>query len=66
MGVTAHYIDNDWVLQKWVIAFKVFDESHTVDNIYMMLKTIFKKYKFINKISVIGFDITSNNTVIIS
>ena len=34
MGITAHYIDNDWVLQKRVLAFRVFDQSHTADNIY--------------------------------
>ena len=36
-------------LQKRVIAFRVFDESHTADNIYMILKTIFEEYKFDNK-----------------
>ena len=64
MGVTTHYIDNDWVLQKWILTFRVFDQSHTVDNIYMMLKTIFVKYKIDNKIFAIAFDNASNNTTL--
>ena len=34
MGVTAHYIDSDWMLQKRILAFRVFDQAHTADNIY--------------------------------
>ena len=62
MGVTAHYIDNDRILQKQILAFRVFVQFHTVDNIYMMLKTIFEEYK----IFAIGFDNVSNNAVVIS
>ena len=66
MGVIAHYIDSDWVLQKRILAFRVFDQSHTVNNIYMLLKTIFEEYKIDNKIFTIGFDNASNNIVRIS
>ena len=65
MGVTVHYIDNEWVLQKWVLVFRVFDQSHTIDNIYMMLNIIFEEYKIDIKIFAIGFDNASNNTVVI-
>ena len=67
MGVTVHYIiiDNEWILQKRVLAFRVFDQSHIVDNIYMMLKTIFEKYKIDNKIFAIDFDNEQKNTTTI-
>ena len=65
MVVTAHYIDNEWVLQKCILTFKVFNQSHTADNIYRMLKTIFEEYKIDNKIFAIGFDNASNNIVVI-
>ena len=32
--VTIHYIDSDWMLQKRILAFRVFDQAHTADNIY--------------------------------
>ena len=35
MSVTGHYINNDWVLQKRILAFRIFDQSHTADNIYI-------------------------------
>ena len=46
------------------LAYRVFDQSHTVDYIYiyMMLKTIFEEYK----IFAIGFDNVSDNAVVIS
>ena len=65
MGVTCHYIDNDWKFQKKVLTFKVFHEIHTGDNIYRILKIIFEKYKINNKNFAIDFDNTSNNTNII-
>ena len=66
MGMIAHYIDNEWVLQKRILIFRVFDQSHTADNINMMLKTVFEEYKIDNKIFTIGFDNASNNTVVIT
>ena len=66
MGVTAHYINNERVLQKQVLTFRVFNQSHIADNKYMMLKIIFEEYKIDNKIFVIGFDNSSNNTDAIS
>ena len=65
MSVTAHYIDSDWVLQKRILTFRVFDQAHTADNICMILKTILEEYKIDNKIFAIGFDNASNNTVAI-
>ena len=52
------------VLQK-KNAFRISNESHTADNIYMILKTIFEKYKIDNKIFDISFQNVLNNTVVI-
>ena len=43
IGVTTYYIDSDWMLQKWILAFRVFDHAYTVDNIYMIPKIIFEE-----------------------
>ena len=37
-----------------------------LNSIYMILKTIFEKYKIDNKIFIIDFDNVSNNVIIIS
>ncbi|KAK3218649.1 hypothetical protein Dsin_012619 [Dipteronia sinensis] len=62
MGVTCHYMDNDWVMQKRIIAFRVFDESHTAQNIFRLLKIIFEEFHIQNKIFTIGFDNAASNT----
>ncbi|KAK2651773.1 hypothetical protein Ddye_011629 [Dipteronia dyeriana] len=59
MGVTCHYIDNNWNMQKRIIAFRVFDESHTAHNIFRHLKIIFEEFHIQNKIFAIGFDNTT-------
>ena len=66
MGITVHYIDNNWILQKRVLAFKVFNQSLQIIYIYMMLKIIFEEYKIDNKIFAIDFDNSFNNTIAIS
>ena len=53
------------MLQKRILAFRVFDQAHTADNIYIILKTIFEEYKIDNKIFAIDFDNASNNTAAI-
>ncbi|KAK3213087.1 hypothetical protein Dsin_017793 [Dipteronia sinensis] len=62
MGVTCHYMDNDWVMQKRIIAFRVFDDSHTAQNIFRLLKIIFEEFHIQNKIFAIGFDNAASNT----
>lgn len=49
-------------MQKWSIVFRGFDEWHTVDNIYRMIKTILGEYHLIFKFFSIGFDNTTVNT----
>ena len=35
-------IDNDWILQETILAFRVFNQPLTSNNIYMILKIIFE------------------------
>ncbi|KAK3193278.1 hypothetical protein Dsin_024588 [Dipteronia sinensis] len=65
IGVTCHYMDNAWTIQKRILAFRIFDEKHTVANIFRHLRIIFTEYKIENKIFAIGFDNASNNTAAI-
>ncbi|KAK3193523.1 hypothetical protein Dsin_024833 [Dipteronia sinensis] len=65
IGVTCHYMDNAWTIQKRILAFRVFDEKHTAANIFRHLRIIFTEYKIENKIFAIGFDNASNNTAVI-
>ncbi|KAK3225673.1 hypothetical protein Dsin_005535 [Dipteronia sinensis] len=65
IGVTCHYMDNAWTIQKRILAFRVFDEKHTTANIFRHLRIIFTEYKIENKIFAIGFDNASNNTAAI-
>ncbi|KAK2662124.1 hypothetical protein Ddye_000698 [Dipteronia dyeriana] len=46
---------------KRILAFRVFDDAHTADNIYKNMKIIFEEYKIESKIFSIGFDNASNN-----
>ncbi|KAK2637059.1 hypothetical protein Ddye_031851 [Dipteronia dyeriana] len=61
LGVTCHYMDKAWTIQKRILAFRVFDDAHTADNIYKNMKIIFEEYKIESKIFSIGFDNASDN-----
>ena len=65
LGVTCHFIDNSWIMQKRILAFRVFDGSHSAQNIYKLMKIIFEEYSIENKIFAISFDNATNNTVVI-
>ena len=49
-------------MQKRIIAFRVFDDSHLAQNIFRLLKIIFQEYYIQNKIFAIGFDNAASNT----
>ena len=66
MGITCHWIDDEWNLQKRLIAFRVFDIRHTATNICRMIVNIFEEYYIINKVFTVSFDNASINTVSIS
>ena len=62
MGITCHLIDDEWNIQKRVIAFRVFDDNHTANNIYRLIRQILEEYYLLNKIFSIGFDNAAANT----
>jgi len=63
--ITAHYIDDAWVLQKRVISFRVLDSPHTAQIIYQSIINVLHEYNLKrdleNKIFSISFDNASNN-----
>ena len=66
MGVTCHWIDTSWNIQKQLIVFRDFDEQHTTYNIYLLISNILQDYGLVQKILTIGFDNASANTVSIN
>ena len=66
MGITCHWIDNEWLMQKRIIAFRVFDERHTANNIFRMIKNILEEYGLVKKIFSISFDNAAANTASIN
>ncbi|CAH9092015.1 unnamed protein product [Cuscuta europaea] len=65
LGLTAHYIDDDWNMHKRVLAFREFNDRHTADNIYILIEHILIEYNLIDKVFDVGFDNASNNTAAI-
>ncbi|CAH9075883.1 unnamed protein product [Cuscuta europaea] len=65
LGLTAHYIDDDWCVHKRVFAFREFNDRHTGDNIYILIERILIEYNLINKVFAIGFDNATNNSAAI-
>ena len=61
MSVTTHWTYDLWNIQKWVIAFRVFNEAHIADNIYRFIHGIIKVYGLMFKIFSISFDNASIN-----
>ncbi|CAL9012312.1 unnamed protein product [Prunus brigantina] len=60
--VTAHYIDENWLLQKRIIAFHLLEFPHTGSSIFHAMMNVFKEYNITHKIFSITFDNASNNS----
>ncbi|CAH9075285.1 unnamed protein product [Cuscuta europaea] len=65
LGLTVHYIDNDWHMHKRVLAFREFNDRHTAEHIYILIERILIEYNLIDKAFAIGFDNATNNTAAI-
>ncbi|CAH9071361.1 unnamed protein product [Cuscuta epithymum] len=61
LSLTAHFIDNDWNLDKRVLAFREFNDRHTAEHIYILIERILNEYNLIDKVFAIGFDNAGNN-----
>ncbi|CAH9100165.1 unnamed protein product, partial [Cuscuta europaea] len=60
LGLTVHYIDNDWHMHKRVLAFREFNDRHTAEHIYILIERILIEYNLIDKVFAIGFDNATN------
>ncbi|KZV56875.1 hypothetical protein F511_26117 [Dorcoceras hygrometricum] len=62
MGITCHWIDNAWNIQKLLLAYRCFNDPHTAQNISHLMFIILEKYCLTSKIFSISFDNASAKT----
>ena len=62
MGLTCHWIDSFWNLNKRILAYRKFNEQHTAQNIATLIIRIAREFNIHDKIFSIGFDNASANT----
>ncbi|KZV51812.1 hypothetical protein F511_29711, partial [Dorcoceras hygrometricum] len=46
MGITCHWIDNAWNIQKYFLAYRCFNDPHTAQNISHLIFIILEEYIF--------------------
>ncbi|CAH9107811.1 unnamed protein product [Cuscuta epithymum] len=61
LGLTAHYVDDDWNLHKRVLAFREFNDRHTAEHIYILIERILIEYNLVDIGFDTGFDNATNN-----
>ena len=64
--VPAHYVDDDWVLQKRIIGFRLCPYPHNATAIFNTIMEIFGFYGIEDKVLTITFDNASANTAAIN
>ncbi|KZV38730.1 hypothetical protein F511_19528, partial [Dorcoceras hygrometricum] len=62
MGITCHWIDNAWNIQKCLLSYRCFNDPHTAQNISHLMFIILEEYGLTSKIFSISFDNVSANT----
>ena len=60
--ITAHFVDENWNMNKNIIAFRALDYPHTSENIFNYIFNVFQEYDITSKIISITFDNASANT----
>ena len=66
MGITCHFVYDQFHMQKPVLAFHEFDGAHTASNICNIICTILEEHRLLHRVFPISFDNASNNTASIS
>jgi len=61
MGITAHYIDNDWTLQSVTLDFLPLSDPHTGLNLSIAFSSVLEKFSLTEKVMGITLDNASNN-----
>ena len=64
--ITAHWIDDNWLLQKRILHFKNFEYPHTGIVIMNAINECLNEYEIKDKIFSISFDNASNNNVVVN
>ncbi|EPS70949.1 hypothetical protein M569_03810, partial [Genlisea aurea] len=59
--VTCHWIDDKWVMQKRILAFRLFDPPHNAPRIAHLITSVCVEYGISNRIFSITTDNASNN-----
>ncbi|KAL2942307.1 putative AC9 transposase, partial [Bienertia sinuspersici] len=60
--VTAHWIDDDWLLQKRIICFEAMEEAHNGFNIKSRIVSFCKNFHLVDKLFSISLDNATANT----
>ena len=66
IGITVHFMDNSWSLNKRLIAFRDFPTPHTANAIAFLIIQVLNEYQLCNKVFSIAFDNATANTASIS
>ncbi|KAI3848947.1 hypothetical protein MKX03_009638 [Papaver bracteatum] len=66
MALTAHYVDENWKIQKRILSFSTVDGHHTGVNIAKVLMDQLYKWNIDRKIASITLDNASTNKVVVS
>lgn len=66
MALTAHYIDDQWRVQKRILSFSIVDGKHTGANIAKVLLDKLLDWNIDRKIGSITLDKASTNEVVVS
>lgn len=62
MGITCIWIDDSWTMQKRLIAYREFNQSHSAQNICHKIHSILSEFNLVDKIFSVSFDNASSNT----
>jgi hypothetical protein len=62
ISVVAHYVNQNWVLQKRIVGFELIDEAHSGENIASAILKVVAEFGMTNKIFALTLDNASVNT----